>query len=110
METIFMNTKISKTNNSNKFIYQFTYKLNLKIPNKYIALVNLSIYYTWKNIKSAYHNNKFRISIPTWNETIDLPDVSYSIADIQDYFEFIIAKLKILLNEFTSIELKTELP
>ena len=105
-----MNTKNSKTNNSNKFIYQFTDKLNLKIPNKYIALVNLSIYYTCKNIKSAYNNNKFKISVPTWNETIDLSDVLYSIADIQDYFEFIITKLKILLNEFTSIELKAELP
>ena len=55
-----------------------------------MALVNLSIYCTWKNIKSEYNNNKFKISAPTWNETFDLPDGSYSIADIQDYFEFII--------------------
>ena len=88
-----MNTENSKTNESNKFIYQFTDKLNLKTPNnKNIGLVNLSIYYTWKNIKSEYNNNKFKISAPTWNDTFDLPDGSYSISDIQDYFEYIIKK------------------
>ena len=55
-------------------------------------MVNLSIYYTWKNIKSAYNNNKFKTSAPTWNDEFDLPDGSYSISDIQDYFEFIIKK------------------
>ena len=67
-------------------------KLNLKNPKKNIALGNLSIYYTWENIKSAYKNNKFKISAPTWNDTFELPDGSYSIADIHDYFEFIIKK------------------
>ena len=82
-----MNTENSKTNEYNKFIYQFTDKLNLKTPNnKNIGLVNLHIYYTLKNIKSAYNNNKFKISAPTWNDTFDLPDGSYSIYDIQDYF------------------------
>ena len=57
-----------------------------------MALVNLSIYYTWKNVKSEYNNRKFKILAPTWNDTFDLPDGSYSIADIQDYFEFIIKK------------------
>ena len=52
----------------------------------------MNIYYTWKNIKSAYNNNKFKISAPTWNDTFDLPDGSYSIENIQDYFEFIIKK------------------
>ena len=62
METIFMNTENSKTNESNKFIYQFNDKLNLKTPNnKNIGLINLSIYYTWKNIKTEYDNNKFKI-------------------------------------------------
>ena len=57
-----MNTENSKTNESNKFLYQFTDKLNIKTPNKKnIGLVNLSIYYTWKNIKSAYNNNKFKM-------------------------------------------------
>ena len=57
-----------------------------------MALANLSIYYTWKNTKSEYNNNKFKILAPTWNDAFDLPDGSYSIADIQDYFEFIIKK------------------
>ena len=92
METIFMNTKNSKTNEPHKFRLSLSDKLNLKNPNKNIALGNLSIYYTWKNIKSAYNNNKFKISAPTWNDTFDLPDGSYSIEDIQDYFEFIIKK------------------
>ena len=88
-----MNSQNSKTNESNKFIYQFIDKLNLKTLNdKNIGLVNLSIYYTWKNIKSEYNNNKFKIFVPTWNDTFDLPDGSYSNSDIQDYFQFIIKK------------------
>ena len=61
-----------------------------------MALANLNIYYTWKNIKSEYNNNKFKTSAPIWNDTFDLPDGSYSIADIQDYFEFIIKKHRTL--------------
>ena len=61
-----------------------------------MALANLSIYYTWKNIKSEYNNNKFKISAPTWNDTFDLPDGSYSIFDIQNYLEFIIKKRETL--------------
>ena len=95
-----MNTRNSKTNESNKFICHFTDKLNLKNPNnKNIGLVNLSIYFTWKNIKSEYNNNKFKISAPTWNDTFDLPDGSYSIDDIQDYFEFIIKKHETLAEK-----------
>ena len=60
-----MNTGNSKTKYSNKFFYNFTDKLNLENPNKNIALANLSIYYTWKNVKSDYNNNKFKISAPT---------------------------------------------
>ena len=85
-----MNTENSKTNNPHRFKLGLTDKFNLKNPNKNIALSNLSIYYTWKNIKSKYNNNKFKISAPTWNDTFDLPDGSYSIADIQDCFDFII--------------------
>ena len=92
METIFINTENSKTSEPHKFRLNLTGKLNLKNPNKNIALANLSIYYTWKNIKSEYNNNKFKISVPTWNDEFDLPDGSYSISDIQDYFEFIIKK------------------
>ena len=87
-----MNTENSKTNKPYRFGLSLADKLNLKNPNKNIALVNLSIYYTWKKIKLAYNNNKFKISAPTWNDTFDLPDGSYSIADIQDYFAFIIKK------------------
>ena len=61
METMFMNTLNSTTNESNRFIYQFANKLNLKNLNKNIALANLSIYYTWRNIKSEYNNNKFKL-------------------------------------------------
>ena len=86
-----MNLLKSKTNESNKFIYQFTDKLNLKNPNKNMALPNLSTYYTWKNIKYEY-NNKFNISTPTSNDEFNLPDGSYSVSNIQDYFEYIIKK------------------
>ena len=68
---------------SNKFIYQFTDKLNLKNPNKNMALSNLNIYYTWGNINPEYYNNKFKISAPTWNDEFNLPDGSYSVSDIQ---------------------------
>ena len=70
------------TNESNKFIYQLTDELNLKNPNKNIALANLSIHYTWKNIKSEYNNKKFKISAPTCNDEFNLPDGSYSVSDI----------------------------
>ena len=99
-----MNTENSKTNESHRFKLDLADKLNLKNPKKNMALVNLSIYYTWKNIKSECNNNKFKISAPTWNETFDLPDGSYSIADIQDYFEFIIKKHE-TLTENPSIQI-----
>ena len=81
-----MNTFNSKTNQSNRFIYQFTDKLNLNDPNKNIALANLSIHYTWRNIKSEYNNNKFKIHAPTWNDEFDLPNGSYSVSDISRLF------------------------
>ena len=74
METVFINTENSKTNEPHRFKLDLTDKYNLKNPNKNMALANLSIYYTWKNIKSEYNNNKFKISAPTWNDTFDLPD------------------------------------
>ena len=87
-----MNTENSKTNEPHRFKLDLTDKRNLKNPNKNMALADLSIYYTQKNINSEYNNNRFKISAPTWNDTFDLPDGFYSIADIQDYFEFIIKK------------------
>ena len=92
MGTFFINSKNSKTNESYRFKYDLIDKLDLKNPNKNMALANLSIYYTWKNVKSTYNNNKFKISAPTWNETFDLPDGLYNISEIQDYIEYIIKK------------------
>ena len=86
-----MNTENSKTNECNRFRYYFTDKLNLK-NNKTIALANLIIYFTWKNVKSEYKNNKFKISAPTWNEEFTVSDGSYSVPDLQDYLEYVIKK------------------
>ena len=90
-----MNTENSKTSESYPFKLDLTDKLNFKNPNKNMALANLSIYYTWKNIKSEYNNNHFKISAPTCNDIFDLPDGSSSIADIQDYIKFIIKNTKL---------------
>ena len=90
METFFMNTKNSKTSEPHRLKYNLIDKLDLKNPNKNMALASLSIYYTWKNVKSTYNNNKFKISAPTWNDTFDLPDGSYNISAIQNYIEYII--------------------
>ena len=71
---------------------QLTDKLDLRRGQKSIALSNLSIYYTCKNVKSSYNNYKFKISPPTWSEEFKLPDGSYSISNIQDYFQYILKK------------------
>ena len=87
-----MNYKNSKTFEPHVLILKLTDKLDLRRGEKSIALSNLSIYYTWKNIKSSYNNNKFKISAPTWNDKFELPDGSYSASNIQDYFEYILKK------------------
>ena len=92
MDTIFMNSDNSKTSKPHILKLKLASKLDLRLGEKVIALSNLSIYYTWKNIKSSYNNNKFKISAPTWNEEFTLPDGSYSVSDIQDYFEYIMKK------------------
>ena len=92
MDTIFMNSENSKTSEYHVLVFKLTDKLDLRRGQKTVALSNLSIYYTWKNRKSSYNNNKFKISAPTWNEEFELPDGSYSISDIQDYFEYILKK------------------
>ena len=84
MDTIFMNSENSKTAKPHVLVLKLTNKLDLRICEKIITLSNLSIYYTWKNIKSVYNNNKFKISAPTRNDKFELPDVSYSVSDIQD--------------------------
>ena len=71
---------------------KLTDKLDLRRGQKTVVLSNLSVYYTWKNVKSSYNNNKFKISAPTWSEEFTLPDESYSVQDIQDYFEYILKK------------------
>ena len=92
MDTIFMNSENSKTSKAYVLALKLANKIDLRIGEKVISLSNLSIYYTWKNIKGSYNNNKFKISAPTWNEEFTLPDGSYSVSDIQDYFEYILKK------------------
>ena len=89
MDTIFMNSENSRTSEYHVLVLKLTDKLDLKRGQKTVALSNLSIYYTWKNVKSSYNNTKFKISVPTWNEEFESPDGSYSISD---YFEYILKK------------------
>ena len=88
----FMNSVNSKTSKSHVLALKITNKLELWIGEKVIALSNLSIYYTWRNIKSSYNNNKFKISAPTWNDKFELPDGSNSVSDIQDCFGYILTE------------------
>ena len=92
METFFMNSRNSKTNEPNRFKYDLIDKLDLRNPIENMALANLSIYYTWKNVKSTYNNNELKNLAPTCNETFDLPDGSHNISEMQDYIEYIIKK------------------
>ena len=84
MDTIFMNSKNSKTSDPHKLLLNLSEKIKLKRSDKYVAFSILSIYYTWKNTKKSYKINKFKISALTWNEEFELPDGSYSVSDIQD--------------------------
>ena len=92
MDTIFMNSENSRTSEYHVLLLKLVDKLDLRSVQKKVALSNLSIYYTWKNIKSSYKSNKFKISAPTWSDGFELPDGSYSISDIEDYFEHILKK------------------
>ena len=87
-----MNLENSRTSEYHALVLKLTDKLDLRRGQKTVALSNLSVYFTWKNIKSSYNNNKFKISAPTWSEEFALPDGSYSISDSQDYFEYILKK------------------
>ena len=99
MDTVFMNSENSKTSEPHVLILKLTDKLDLRRDEKIIALSNLSIYYTWKKIESSYNDNKFKISAPAWNDKFKLPDGSYSVSNIQYYFEYIFQSLKkILMN------------
>ena len=110
-----MNSENSKKSKLHVLILKLTNKLDLRIGEKVIALSNLSNYYTWWNIKSSYNNNKFKISTPTWNDKFELPDGSYSVLDIQVYFEYILRKhgqdidkssVKIYVNRIEHLKLK----
>ena len=92
METIFMNTKNSKTKEPYKFVLNLSQRLDSRISNEHVALQKLSIYYTWKDIRKQYKNNKLKIIVPTWNDKFEFPDGSYSVLDIQDYIKYIIKK------------------
>ena len=99
MDTTFMNSENSKVSMPHIFKLKLTSKLDLRLGERVIALSNLSIYYTWKNIKSSYNNNKFKISAPTWNEEFKLPDGSYSVRDIQNCLKYILKSMgKIQIN------------
>ena len=87
-----MNSKNSKISDLHILLVNLRDKIDLRRKEKYIALSNLSIYDTWKNIKKSYKNNKFEISAPTWNEEFELSDGSYSTSDIEDYFEYTLKK------------------
>ena len=92
MDTIFMNSENSRTSEYQVLVLKLVDKLDLRRGKRSVALSNRSIYYTWKNIKSPYKNNTFKISDPTWSDEFELPNGSYSISDIQDYFEYILKK------------------
>ena len=89
MDTIFMDSENIRTSEYHVLVLKLTNKLDLKRGQKTVALSNLSIHYTWKNIKSSYNNNEFKISAPTWSEEFELPGGSYSVSDIQDYSKYI---------------------
>ena len=92
MDTILINSENSKTSDPHRLLLNLSDKLNLKRSDKHVDLSNLSICYTWKNIRKSYKNDKFKVSTPTWHEGFELPDGSYSVSDIQDYFEYIFKK------------------
>ena len=88
MDTLFMNSENSKTSDPHRLLINRTDKIDLKRSYRYVALSNLSMY----NMKKFYKNNKFKISVPKWNGEFDIPDVSNSVSDVQDYFEYILKK------------------
>ena len=92
MDTILMNSENSRTSEYHVLLLKLVDKLDQRSGQKSVALSNLSIYYTWRNIKSPYKNNKFKISTLALSDEFELPDGSYSISDIQDYFEYILKK------------------
>ena len=105
MDTVFTNFGNSKTSDPHGLLLNLLDKINLRRSDKDVALSNPSICYSWKNIKKSYKSNKFKISAATSNEAFELPDGSYSVSDIQDYFDYILKntekRLIILQLEYT---------
>ena len=98
MDTVFMSSENSKIPDPHRLLLNFKDKINIKGSDKNVALSNLSIYYTWKNIRKLYKNNEFKISAPTWNEEFELPDGSYPVSNIQDYFSISSKNMRQLLT------------
>ena len=92
---IYETKTFDQINNLNKIydlVLNLADKINLKISDKYVALSNLRIYNTWEIFKKSEKNNKYKTSAPTWRDKFELPGRSYSVSDIQDYFEYTLKK------------------
>ena len=85
INTIFINSENGKTFEPHVLISKLTNKLDFRIDEKIIVLSNPNNYYTWKNIKNSYNDNKFKIAARTWNNKFELSDGWYSVSDIQNY-------------------------
>ena len=96
MDTIFMKSENSRTSEYYILVLKLTDKLDYRRGQKSVDLSNLSIYYTWKNVESSSNTNKFKISALRWSEEFKLLDGSYSVSNIQDYFEYILKKMLII--------------
>ena len=92
MDTIFTKSEKSKTCGFYRLLLNFSDKINLKRSSNYVALFDLSIYYSQENVKKSQKNNKLKASAPTWSKKFELPDRSNSVSDIQNYFNYIMKK------------------
>ena len=106
MDTIFMNSGNSKISDPQRLLLNLSDKVTLKRSDQYVALSDLSIYYTWKKKKNSFKNNTFNISDPTWNEVFELLDGLYSVSDIQEYFECILKKRRGKINDNKTLSIK----
>ena len=93
-----MDSENSKISDPQRLLYNLSDIINLKRSDKYVVLSNLTVQYSWKSIKMSYKNNNFEVSPPTWNEEFKLPDESYSVSDIQEYFDYIIEKHETVID------------
>ena len=89
MDTIFINSQNSETSDLLRTLLKLSERIDLNRSDRSVTLSNLIIHYTWKNTKKSCSNNKFKISKSTWDEQFELLDRSYSVSDIQDYFDYI---------------------